>query len=230
MGNPGFDIRKVAVSGEGTMSRKAVARAISMPSAVTIVAAFVAFVVVASDPLSAGAQDRTYTPEFTSDKQLKIPEGKIWREWPFVGTPLTPNALNEGEAPFPEFHIVYIDPVSWDHYKKTGKFREGTVLAKELTRIRAPDGANEDGSTDEVSGTGYFMGEYSGFEITIKSKALYPNEPGNWAYYTFGHQPEPYNPTAKRQPAEACNACHEASAAEDFVFTQFYPVLRAAKP
>ena len=212
------------------MSRKAVARAISMPSAVTIAAAFVAFVVVASDPLPAGAQDRTYTPEFTSDKQLKIPEGKIWREWPFVGTPLTPNALNGGQAPFPEFHIVYIDPVSWEHYKMTGAFRDGTVLAKELTRVRAPDGANEDGSTDEVSGTGYFMGEFSGFEITIKSKQLYPDEPGNWAYYTFGHQPEPYNPTAKRQPAEACNACHEASAAEDFVFTQFYPVLRAAKP
>ena len=101
--------------------------------------------------------------------------------------------------------------------------------AKELTRVRAPDGANEDGSTDEVSGAGYFMGEYSGFEITIKSQKLYPNEPGNWAYYTFGHQPEPYNQTAMTQPAEACNACHEASAAEDFVFTQFYPVLRAAK-
>ena len=158
MGNPGFDIRKAAVSGEGTMSRKAVARAISMPSAVIIVAAFVAFVVVASDPLPAGAQDETYTPEFTSDKQLKIPEGKIWRDWPTTGSIVTPNALNGGEAPFPEFHIVYIDPVSWKHYKKTGKFREGTVLAKELTRVRAPDGANEDGSTDEVSGTGYFMG------------------------------------------------------------------------
>jgi hypothetical protein len=30
-------------------------------------------------------------------------------------------------------------------------------------------------------------------------------------------------------PAPACNACHAASAADDFVFTQFYPVLRAAK-
>ncbi len=177
-----------------------------------------------------GAQDGSYAPEFTGDKQLKIPEGKIWREWPFIGAPLTPNALNGGQAPFPEFHIVYIDPVSWAHYKRTGQFREGTVIAKELTRVRAPDGANEDGSTDEVSGTGYFMGEYSGLEITIKSKELFPDDPGNWVYYTFGHQPEPYNATAERQPAEACNACHEASAAEDFVFTQFYPVLRAAKP
>ena len=74
------------------------------------------------------------------------------------------------------------------------------------------------------------MGEYSGFEITIKSQKLYPDEPGNWAYYSFGHQSEPYNQTAMAQPAESCNACHEASAAEDFVFTQFYPVLRAAKP
>jgi hypothetical protein len=178
----------------------------------------------------ASAQDVAYTPEFTSDKMLKLPDGKIWREWPYVGGLVTPNALNDGEAPFPEHHIVYIDPASWAHYKKTGEFREGTVIAKELTRVRAPDGANENGSTDEVSGTGYFMGGYSGFEITIKSAALYPDQPGNWAYYTFGHQPEPYNATAMQQPAEACNACHEAVAAEDFVFTQFYPVLRAAKP
>ena len=208
--------------------RKA-SRNITPLSILAAVAAFAVLAIMVTVPWPVGAHDAN-TPEFTGDKKLKIPEGKIWREWTYVGSLVTPNALNNGQAAFPEHHMVYIDPVSWQHYKKTGQFREGTVIAKELTRVRAPDGANEDGSTDEVSGTGYFMGEYSGLEITIKSKALYPDEPGNWAYYTFGHQPEPYNQTAKRQPAEACNACHEASAAEDFVFTQFYPVLRAAKP
>ncbi|MDH3740816.1 MAG: cytochrome P460 family protein [Hyphomicrobiales bacterium] len=193
-------------------------------------AAGIALAVLIGGAWPTNAQDSGYTPAFTADKALKLPDGKIWREWPFVGSLVTPNALNGGEAGFPEHHMIYIDPVSWAHYKKTGKFREGTVLAKELTLVRAPDGANENGSTDEVSGTGYFMGDYSGFEITIKSKKLYPDEPGNWAYYTFGHQPEPYNATAMKQPAEACNGCHEASAAEDFVFTQFYPVLRAARP
>ncbi len=212
------------------MFRNSVSRQFKGLGIVTAAAASVAlaFALVATWP--AGAQDGSYSPEFTSDKMLKIPEGKIWREWPYVGSLVTPNALNDGQAPFPEHHIIYIDPVSWAHYKKTGEFREGTVIAKELTLVRAPDGANENGSTDEVSGAGYFMGEYSGFEITIKSQELYPDEPGNWAYYSFGHQPEPYNRTAMAQPAEACNACHEASAAEDFVFTQFYPVLRAAKP
>ncbi len=176
------------------------------------------------------AQETAYTPQFNDKGELLQPKDHLWREWIYVGSLVTPNALNDGNAPFPEQHMVYIDPVSWAHYKKTGEFREGTVIAKELTRVRAPDGANEDGSTDEVSGTGYFMGEYSGFEITIKSKKLYADEPGHWAYYTFGHKPEPYDMSAKRQPAEACNACHESAAAEDFVFTQFYPVLREAKP
>ena len=193
-------------------------------------ACVVALGVVVSGTLPTNAQNGTYSPQFTEDKLLKMPEGKIWREWIYVGSLVTPNALNDGEAPFPEHHMVYIDPVSWAQYKETGEFREGTTIAKELTLIRAPDGADDDGSTTEVSGTGYFMGEYSGLEITIKSKELYPDEPGNWAYYTFGHQPEPYNATAARQETAACNACHESSAAEDFVFTQFYPVLRAGKP
>ena len=191
---------------------------------------FVAMATAVISDWKAAAAEFTYSPQFNGKGDLLRPKDHVWCEWPFIGTPLTPNALNEGQAPFPEFHIVYIDPVSWEHYKKTGKFREGTVIAKELTLVRAPDGANKDGSTDEVSGVGYFMGDFSGFEITIKSKKLYPDQPGNWAYYTFGHKPEPYNLTAKKQPAEACNASHESAAAEDFVFTQFYPVLRAAKP
>ena len=162
--------------------------------------------------------------------ELVRPADGAWREWPFVGTPLTPNALNDGEAPFPEFHIVYIDPESWAHWKRTGTFREGTILAKELTLIGDQEFANEDGSTDQVSGRGYFMGEFSGFEITIKSKELFPDEPGYWAYFTFGHHAPPYAESAAAMPTEACNACHEAAAAEDFVFTQFYPVLRAGKP
>lgn len=169
-----------------------------------------------------------FAPEFTEDGEMILPEGEIWREWPQVGTPLTPNALNGGEAPFPEFHSVYIDPVSWKHWRETGTFREGTVLAKELVTVYEVD-ALPDGSTRQVSGRGYFMGDFAGFEIAYKSFAHFPNEPGNWAYFSFGHHAPPYAKSTKNQPVDACNACHMASAAEDFVFTQFYPVLRAAK-
>ena len=44
----------------------------------------------------------------------------------------------------------------------------------------------------------------------------------------FGHS-YPLAEVAEAFPAAACNACHEASAQDDWVFTQYYPVLRAAK-
>ncbi|SFH57377.1 Cytochrome P460 [Nitrosospira sp. Nsp14] len=57
--------------------------------------------------------------------------------------------MNNGKASFPEFHSVYIDPESWQHWKKTGKFRDGTILIKEMASV---------GSKTAVSGKGYFMG------------------------------------------------------------------------
>jgi len=170
---------------------------------------------------------------FDAEGNLLRPEG--YREWVFVGTPVTPNDMNGGMAPFPEFHAVYIDPASWTHYKKTGKFREGTVLIKELISV---------GSKQATSGAGYFMGDYLGLEATVKSKARFPDEPGNWAYFSFTTPGSPMESEemrkqvkvgaalkdkAKAFPTAVCASCHQASAAEDMVFTQYYPVTRAAK-
>lgn len=159
--------------------------------------------------------------EFFTIKNGELQRPTGYREWIQVGTPLTPNDMNDGKANFPEFHNVYIDPESWDHWKKTGKFREGTVFVKEMVSV---------GSKSAVSGNGYFMGEFIGLEVTIKSKAAFPNEPGNWAYFSFSSPDhKTIKETAQAFPAAACNSCHEKSAKDDFVFTQYYPVLRAAK-
>lgn len=151
--------------------------------------------------------------------ELERPAG--YREWVYVGTPVTPNDLNDGKAAFPEFHNVYIDPKSWKHWKKTGEFREGTILVKELVAV---------GSKAAVSGNGYFQGDFVGLEATIKSKKHFPDEPGNWAYFSFSTPDhKSLTDSAKAFPAASCNACHAAAAADDFVFTQYYPVLRAGK-
>jgi len=153
------------------------------------------------------------------DGELVRPTG--YREWVYVGTPVTPNDMNNGKAAFPEHHNVYIDPKSWKQWKESGKFRDGTILVKELV---------SNGSKAAVSGAGYFQGEYIGLEATIKSKKLFPKDAGNWGYYSFsGKNHKTLTATAKAFPAEACNACHAASAADDFVFTQYYPVLTAGK-
>ncbi len=175
-------------------------------------------VLFGNTPLAPKASEDFPKPSFNDKGQLIRPDVS-YREWVYIGTPLTPNALNPPEAPFPEFHNVYIHPSDFDHWKRTGTFPDGTVIIKELVLI---------GATQAVSGKGYFMGEYTGLEAAIKDSKRFKDEPGYWAYFTFGHS-YPLADTAEAFPAPACNACHEASAAEDFVFTQFYPVLRAAK-
>jgi len=159
-----------------------------------------------------------YEATFTADGELIRPAG--WREWVFIGSPLTPNSLNGGAAPFPEFHSVYIDPESWAQWKKTGKFRDGTMIAKELTLV---------GDTTATSGVGFFNGELQGFEIAHKDSKRYAKDTGGWAYYTFGHHAEPYANSTPAMPTAACAACHTAAAADDMVFTQYYPIARAAK-
>ena len=74
------------------------------------------------------------------------------------------------------------------------------------------------------------MGDFVGLEATIKSTKHFPNEPGNWGYYSFS-TPDHKTLTISAKPfaTESCNACHAASAADDFVFTQYYPILRGAK-
>ena len=86
------------------------------------------------------------------------------------------------------------------------------------------------GSKAAVSGNGYFEGEFIGLEATIKSSDLFSGEPGNWAYFSFttpNHAT--LTETATVFPAASCNGCHAAAAEDDFVFTQYYPVLRAGK-
>lgn len=157
--------------------------------------------------------------KYASSGELMMP--KNYRQWVFIGAPVTPNEMNNGKAAFPEFHHVYIDPASFATYKKTGKFPNGTVIVKELAGV---------GAKSSASGNGYFPGDFIGIAATVKDAKRFAKEPGNWAYFSFMGDDGKAMASAKAQAAAACNACHQKNAAEDWVFTQHYPVLRAAKP
>jgi len=175
----------------------------------------------APQPAASGAIART---QF--DAQGRAMRPVDWRRWVYVGTPLTPNGLNKGKAAFPEFHNVYVEPGAYDSYMKTGAWADGTQIVKELVSVRKSDNA-PDGSSVESSGRGYFQGEFQGLELLVKEPQRFGKEPGGWGFFSFGHKPEPYDATATLLPVSACSGCHEGSADTDFVFTQYYPALRA---
>jgi hypothetical protein len=158
-------------------------------------------------------------PEYTASGELVLP--KNFHEWVYVGSPLTPNALNGGMAGFPEYHNVYIEPGSYEIYKKTNAFPEGTIMFKEL-QLTLP-GQNPDGSRTEPSGRGYFPGALNGADVTVKDSKRFADTQG-WGFFNFNHH-EPKAPTAKVKALSECAYCHIASAKKDQVWTQFYPLL-----
>jgi hypothetical protein len=185
-------------------------------------AASAVYLVVAR-PVAAQAEQSSVV--FNANGTMQLPTG--FRNWVFVGAPLTPNGLNDGKAGFPEYHNVYVEQKNVDAYLKTGEFPEGTVIVKELTRVLNP--TFPDGSRKEPSGRGYFNGEYNGIDLTIKDSKRFAKTNG-WGFFTFGHHPLPYDKVAAEKPVSECAGCHIANvAATDMTWIQFYPLLRDKK-
>jgi hypothetical protein len=168
------------------------------------------------DPLTRSRE----LPQYTASGDLKLPTN--WRQWIYVGSPLTPNALNDGHANFPEYHNVYLEPGSYAMYKKTGVFPDGTIFVKELQLTVKPE-ENPDGSRTEPSGRGYFPGAFNGADVTVKDSKRFAAT-GGWGYFNFNHH-EPKALTATVKAKSECAFCHIASAKRDEVWTQFYRVL-----
>jgi hypothetical protein len=176
---------------------------------------------LASQVELASAQMASSGPaKITENNETSIPAG--FREWVFLGAPLTPNGLNGGEAGFPEFHHVYIEPGAYADYKRTGEFPEGTTIVKELVLLK--EGDYDDGSRDEASGRGYFAESFAGIDMMVKNSERFA-ETNGWGFFNFGHHAPPYAETAAATPNDACAFCHTANATHDMVFTSFYPIL-----
>jgi len=155
--------------------------------------------------------------QFTPDGKMKLPTG--YREWVFIGSPLTPNALNGGKASFPEFHNVYVERRNFDAYQKTGTFPEGTVLVKELVLLQKP--TFPDGSQQAPSGRGYFDGNFNCMDVSVKDTKKYAKTNG-WGYYTFGHHAEPCEAAAAESSVAECAGGHLVNVAKiDMSWVQF---------
>lgn len=162
------------------------------------------------------AQERSERAQFDGEGHLIKP--KDYRTWVHLGTIVTPDEQNNGRAPMPGFHSTYIHTDHYAAFVKSGAFSDGTIIVQEYIGI---------GTETSPAGSGYFMGEPYGLDAAVKDAKRFPNAPGNWGYFSFGRQ-LPLAMAAEVFPAAACANCHQANAATDNVFTQYYPTLKAA--
>lgn len=154
------------------------------------------------------------TPKYNEQGELIRPEN--YRTWVFVGASL---GLSYTETPRRDdgpgmFHNVYIQREAFDRYMETGEFPEKTILAMENFSA---------GSKVSINQKGYFEDKLVGFEVALKDHEQFEE---GWAYFNFTQRGGDLKATAKAFPKGVCYSCHDQHAANDNVFTQFYPMLQ----
>jgi hypothetical protein len=93
---------------------------------------------------------------------------------------------------------------------------------KERRRGRGDTPYSSDGVVEKAtSGIGFFEGEFSGLEMSLKDTKRFKPEAKGWGYFSFRHKYP-----LKKQTAEnaftSCAQCHVDNAASDMVFTLYY--------
>lgn len=156
-------------------------------------------------------------PEYDERGGLIRPQG--YETWTFVGTSLgitySEDAPDKGPG---DFHNVYVQPQAFEHYTRFGEFPEKTIF------VMTNSPASQKEGPDLINGRGHFAGKATGLEVSVKDSEKFDQ---SWAYFLFKTS-GPRRP-AKELPQKTCYDCHAEHAAEDNVFTQFYPVLEESR-
>jgi hypothetical protein len=148
------------------------------------------------------------TPRYTATGDLQIPEH--YREWVFLSSGLDmsyrPVAAAEGHS---SFDNVFVNPAAYRAFLQTGTWPDKTLFMLEVRAAAGATSINKNGQTQSQ--------QIQAKELHVKDARL----DGGWGFFTAADSG--LGKPIKR-PA-ACYACHEAHAAVDTTFVQFYPTL-----
>lgn len=199
-----------------------------------VVAASLGGAGIASAGEGTGAKPSQRAPAklvFNARGEAELPRG--YRSWvhTFSGwEPITTTILDGTMTKTPEFKNLYVEPVAYRAFMETGKWPEGTMMVKEFTATSV-DKKKCDGPPAYICNVWYgkaiFQTSAIGIGVMLKDSKRFPKEPGGWAYFSFGHQPPPYQRVSPLRDRAQCAQCHidRAGPKQDFVFSINQPGL-----
>jgi hypothetical protein len=153
-------------------------------------------------------------PQFTADGKLVRPEG--YRRWVYVSSGYGMSYSQRASDSMQMFTNVFVLPASYDYYLGHGTWPDKTMFVLELY------GSTSQGS---INKHGQYQSDFMGLDVEVKDEKRFPDK---WAYFGFnsGEKAASANTPSKNE----CWNCHEANAAVEHSFVQFYPeLLKVAK-
>jgi len=168
----------------------------------------VLFAVLCVILLAAAPEEKTPRPQYDEKGQLVRPAD--YREWMFLSAGYGMN-YNPGPGSHEMFTNVFVQRWAYDDFVKSGKWPEQTMFV-----IDERDAA----SRSSINQKGHYQTDLMGLAVEVKDSSRNPDK---WAYYGFGAE----NKSAGAMPhGNPCWACHDAHAAVEHTFVQFYPTLK----
>jgi hypothetical protein len=160
-------------------------------------------------PLNAAPPAASDAPTYTANGEMKLPPN--YREWVYLtsGLDMTYNTSSavSGRSTFDN---VFVNPSSYRAFLTSGTWPDKTTFILEVRSAEAHSSIDKRGQSQGTI--------VNAIEAHVKDEAKIP---GKWGFFEFGS-----DSVAKitARPA-GCYTCHEAHAALDTTFVQFYPTL-----
>src|SRR5712692_10099249 len=149
------------------------------------------------------------SPQFTADGKLVRPEG--YRRWVYVSSGYGMSYSQKADDSMQMFTNVFVNPSSYDYYLAHGTWPDKTVFVLELYGSTSQGSINKHGS---------YQKEFMGLDVEVKDEKRFPEK---WAY--FGFDGGEKAASASTPGKNDCWKCHDANAAVEHSFVQFYPEL-----
>ena len=160
--------------------------------------------------LAARTEETMPKPSYDEKGQLLRPDD--YREWMFLSSGYGMNYSPEPGS-HEMFTNVFVQRWAYDEFVKSGKWPEQSMFV-----IDERDAA----SRSSINQKGHYQTDLMGLAVEVKDSA---HNPDKWAYYGFGAE----NNSAGAMPhGNPCWSCHDAHAAVEHTFVQFYPTLKPA--
>jgi hypothetical protein len=148
-------------------------------------------------------------PAYAANGDMLPPSG--YREWIYLSSGIdmsySAKAMNMDSV----FDNVFVNPSAYRSFLATGTWPDKTVLVLEVRDAQSKGSINQ---------AGHFQGTHlAGLEVHVKDEAHFP---GKWAFFAFDSATTDGTLIPQSAP---CYSCHQAHAAVDTTFVQFYPTL-----
>jgi hypothetical protein len=158
--------------------------------------------------LAAAPEPKMPKPQYDDKGQLMRPAD--YREWMFLSAGFGMN-YSPGPDSHEMFTNVFVQRWAYDEFVKSGKWPEQVMFV-----IDERDAA----SRSSINQKGHYQTDLMGLAVEVKDSARNPDK---WAYYAFGADAQ----AAGAMPhGNGCWSCHDAHAAVEHTFVQFYPTVK----